>query len=422
MNERERVYGLLRRIDQEGAYAWIVLDGDVARHGESKFVRAAVLGVLRWRSRLDYIIEQIAGRGVERLQQPVLALLRGAIHELLFMSSPAYAVVSETVALAARHAPRARGLVNAVLRKASSADLAAMIPAGDSMEAIATRLAHPVWMMRRWAGLFGVGRAIAIAEADQQLSYPDLLLNRKRPAAPDQLANIQHEQSELVDGMVRLRGSTMALAEQIASGDVYPMDEGSALIASIARSAGDDLLDLAAAPGGKSLYLGMQDARVVSHDVSIGRLQPLRRQWRQWIDTPQRIVVGDGRHPPFRRRFETVLLDAPCSATGTIRKNPEIKWRLREEDLPEFTQLQRELATAALEVAAERVVYATCSLEPEENAEVIEAVLAANSGFVIGDVAEYVPARAAKWVTRGVLRLTPESGADGFTAFVLRRR
>jgi 16S rRNA (cytosine967-C5)-methyltransferase len=148
-------------------------------------------------------------------------------------------------------------------------------------------------------------------------------------------------------------------------------------------------------------------ANVVSSDVSISRLMPL-------IGRTRKLVVADGRQLPFRRPFETVLLDAPCSATGTIRKNPELKWRLRESDLPAFASLQKELLSSALAIASRDVVYSTCSLEPEENDALIE-------GFEREDITPYVPPGAAQWVENGVLRLTPESGADGFTAFVLRR-
>src|SRR5207248_8805877 len=112
------------------------------------------------------------------------------------------------------------------------------------------------------------------------------------------------------------------------------------------------------------------------------------------------IVVSDGRRPPFARRFRVVLLDAPCSATGTIRKNPEIKWPLLETDIASFATLQRELLASALDLASETVVYSTCSLEPEENDEVV----AASGARIVGDV----------------VRLTPDGGTDGFTAFVLR--
>jgi 16S rRNA (cytosine967-C5)-methyltransferase len=179
------------------------------------------------------------------------------------------------------------------------------------------------------------------------------------------------------------------------------MDEGSAVIAAIARACGDDVLDLAAAPGGKSLYLAHTGAHVIANDVSFTRLRPLAARGAH-------VLVSDGRQPPFARKFEVVLLDAPCSATGTIRKNPELKWRLRESDLAAFAKLQRELLESAMTIASRFVVYSTCSLEPEENDAVVE-------GY------ERVPiTQLSEWVEDGVLRLTPESGADGFTAFVLR--
>src|SRR5699024_4604370 len=119
---------------------------------------------------------------------------------------------------------------------------------------------------------------------------------------------------------------------------------------------GDDVLDMAAAPGGKTIYMTHAGAHVVSNDVSLARLKPI-------IGKHHRVVVSDGRKPPFSRRFEVVLLDAPCSATGTIRKSPELKWRLRESDLAGFATLQRELLASAMQLATRYVVYSTCSLE-----------------------------------------------------------
>jgi 16S rRNA (cytosine967-C5)-methyltransferase len=180
------------------------------------------------------------------------------------------------------------------------------------------------------------------------------------------------------------------------------------VVAAIAAATSDDVLDLAAAPGGKTRVMQKRGARVVSNDVSLSRLRPL-------IGQSRNIVVSDGRKPPFRRRFRTVLLDAPCSATGTIRKNPELKWRLQEADIKQFAALQRELLASAMELASETVVYSTCSLEPEENDAVVRE-------YERVDISEYAPEGARRWVEDGVLRLTPESGADGFTAFALRTR
>jgi 16S rRNA (cytosine967-C5)-methyltransferase len=294
-----------------------------------------------------------------------------------------YAAVSETVDLAPK---RARGFVNAILRRAAE---------GKAPEPsdVATRTAHPQWLIDRWTKTFGAERAAAIAEANQQLSYPDVLSLRGDPPP-------HSEPSQLVPDLWKLHGSSADLDRD----HFYPMDEGSAVIAAIARGCGHDVLDLAAAPGGKTIYLMHRGARVVANDVSIARLRPLRSR-------DARLVVSDGRRPPFLKKFDVVLLDAPCSATGTIRKNPELKWRLRESDLAAFAKLQRELLAAAMTLASRYVVYSTCSLEPEEN----DAIVPAHE-----NIAPFVPAGAGRWVSDGVLRLTPESGADGFTAFVLR--
>jgi 16S rRNA (cytosine967-C5)-methyltransferase len=383
-DERTRALTLLRRIERGSAFASLVLTNDTG------FVRTLVLGVLRWRSRLDFVIDSFAKGDVEPEIRDILRL--GAV-QLLFMRVAPHAAVGETVQLAPL---RARGFVNAVLRRmASKKD----IPEPPD---VATRTAHPQWLIDRWIRMYGAERATGMAEANQELSFPDAMTDAP---PPDAIA------SELVPGMWKLTGSS-------AEVDGYVLDEGSAVIAGIAAAAGDDVLDLAAAPGGKSLVMRARGARVVSNDISITRLRPLIAKLDGRSDA---LVVSDGLRPPFARRFGVVLLDAPCSATGTIRKNPEIKWRLREADLASFASLQRALLASALDLAAETVVYATCSLEPEENDAVIEDVLRARGDFVRGDVAGFVNADVARWVENGVLRLTPEAGTDGFTAHVLRR-
>jgi 16S rRNA (cytosine967-C5)-methyltransferase len=379
MNERMRALELLRRIERESAFASRLLTNDTG------FVRTLVLGVLRWRSRLDFVIDSYAKVVIDPEVRDVLRL--GAM-QLMFMNVAPYAAVGETVQLTTH---RARGVVNAILRAISK-----NVPQpGD----FATRTAHPRWLVDRWTRMYGAARAEKIAEANQELSFPDVMTDWQPPGATA---------SELVPQMWKLAGSSANL-------DGIVLDEGSAVIADIAAAAGDDVLDLAAAPGGKSLVMRARGARVVSNDISLARLRPL-------IGRSDALVVSDGRRPPFARQFRVVLLDAPCSATGTIRKNPELKWRLAEADLPSFAALQRELLTSALALASETVIYSTCSLEPEENDDVVDDVLRARSDFVRGDVSKLVNAEVARWVEDGVLRLTPEAGTDGFTAHVLTKQ
>src|SRR5947209_4892891 len=352
MNERRRALELLRRIERESAYASLLLTND------SGFVRTLVLGVLRWRSRLDFVIDSFAKSKIEPEIRDVLRL--GGL-QLLFMRVAPHAAVSETVALVPL---RARGFVNAILRKISKG--------APEPSDVATRTAHPQWLIDRWTRTYGADRAAKIAEANQELSYPDVMTDSPPPDATP---------SELVPGMWKLTGSS-------AEVDGFALDEGSAVIADIAAAAGHDVLDLAAAPGGKSLVMRARGAHVVSNDISISRLRPLIGK------SP--IVVSDGRRPPFARQFQVVLLDAPCSATGTIRKNPEIKWRLREDDLASFAALQKQLLASALDLASETIVYSTCSLEAEENDIVVNDILRTRSDFVVGDASKFVNANVAR--------------------------
>lgn len=383
MNDRERAFHLLRRVEQEGAYASLLL------HNDSGFVRTLVLGVLRWRLRLDDAIEQLSNRRVAKLDANVVLILRLGLFQLMFSEVVPYAAVSESVDLAHRYARRAVGLVNAVLRRATETDLHALA------KTIPARTSHPEWLIRRWTHTFGEERATRIAEANQELSFPDVF------------GGSTGVPSTLVPGMHKLHGSS-------AEVEGYALDEGSGVIADLAAATGDDILDLAAAPGGKTIVMTARGAKVVSNDISLARLRTL-------IGRSTSLVVSDGRRPAFRRAFKTVLLDAPCSATGTIRKNPEVKWRLHESDIARFTTLQRELLASALNLASDTVVYSTCSLEREENDAVVADVLASHTDFERVDAAFFANDEVQKWIENGVLRLTPESGADGFTAFVLQR-
>ncbi|HET7712037.1 MAG TPA: transcription antitermination factor NusB [Thermoanaerobaculia bacterium] len=386
MTERERAYALLERIERESLYATLALQN------ESGFVRTLVLGVLRWRSRLDFVIASLSDRPLRKLDPAVVGVLRIGIYQLLYMNVASHAAVAETVELAGRHASRARGFVNAVLRRATRESIPE--PAD-----LATKTAHPAWLIARWTEFYGAERAQRIAEANQELSTPDILV-----LGGDPPTGAIH--SRLVGGVWKVAGSTADLDRN----RFYPMDEGSAVVAATAAATAREVLDLAAAPGGKSLYLRHQGVDVISNDVSFARLIPLAGRG-------GKIVVSDGTRPPFSVPFDCVLLDAPCSATGTNRKNPELKWRLREEDLPAFSAQQAKLLAASATLTRRWCVYATCSLEREENDAVI-----ADPHFAKRDITPFVPEGARGWVEEGVLRLTPESGADGFTVFLLERK
>lgn len=425
MNERERAFLALRRVERQASR----IDSAIDANGEETdrgFLLTVVRGVVRWRPRLDFALERLTGRTIESIDPDVATLLRSALYQLLEMSAPSYAVVNEHVAIAANRFPRAKGFVNAVLRKATRVQPGSLIPEEGNSRSMEVATGHPEWLLRRWIDEFGEERALRIAAADQEPSYPDLLVNTARISMGEAGRLLRDrgaaaEPSPFGIPLFRLRESVGAVREEIEGGLFHPMDEGSAIVAGLVAG-GISVLDLAAAPGGKSLAMALQGARVVSHDLSLARLGPLRVSHRRFFGRDATMVVGDGRRAPFRRRFDVVLLDAPCSATGTLRKNPEVKLRLEEKDFSWYGSLQLELLRAAAMLTSGEIIYSTCSLEREENRDVIASFLASDPDFELFDLAPRVPPSLAAAVRDGVLALTPEFGTDGFLAAGLRRR
>lgn len=421
MNPRRRAFEILEAIEQ--GRRW---DPPLPGDRDEGFVRTLIHGVARWNLTLDHLISRISGRDIANIDEPILRILRLAIYQLHWMRVPDHAAVNESVELAKRVAPRGQSFVNAILRKATRMDLAALIPAGEDLVSISIRTSHPRWLLEKWQETFGKQRMERIALANQEPSHPDVLVDTRTVSIEtvrERLANdgVSSEVSDLVPEMLRVHGSTSSLSELIEDGRVWPMDEGSAIVAMIAGE-NREILDFASAPGGKTLAMLRRGNRVVSHDASFGRLLPLMRVRRRSDDVRIRIVVGDGTRPPFAMRFSTVLLDAPCSASGIIRKHPEIKWRLSKTSIDRAADLQKALLASALELAGESLVYATCSLEREENDAVIQSVVSSRDTFELGDLRDSLPSHLHQFVSRGILRLTPDTGTDGFTAFLLRRR
>lgn len=415
MNERAESSRIVARVE-DGAFAQPLI---AALPTHREIVRAHVIGSLRWQGRSDHLIERLSDRRITKIDRALLRILRLALHELMEMNSAQHAVVSEWVSIARREAARASGFANAVLRRATREDLRSLLPEGDGDEAIAVRLSHPIWLVKRWTARFGREEAIAILEENQRESRPDILV---RPDRIDEVRRrlgeegIEFSDSPFASGMLRLSRAARSLDDLVAAGVVHGLDEGSAAVAMLLPDS-RSVLDVAAAPGSKSLVLRARGMAVTSCDVSPARTFLMRRLLERSGAT--RVVTADGRALPFRRSFESALLDAPCSATGTIRKNPEVKWRLRESDLPRFVQLQSELIASVAPAAGEWLLYSTCSLEAEENDDVIRNFLETSDAFETTTWTDHSPSLR---VERARLTISPSTGADGFTVHLLRRR
>ena len=397
-----------------------------------------VLGVLRWQIQLDEQIKTLLKKPGARVDTEVLIALRMGAFQLLHLDRiPTRAAIDESVELAKQAGHRfASGMVNAVLRKVSAA------PRADIAETSAAELAHaqahPQWLVERWVQNYGLQDACAICRHGQ--TQPELTV---RIAAPE-------VEAELIEAGVHLKpAALLATARAVVAGDVTAtpaflqgrvriQDEGSQLVAEIAAFAGSELgrptniLDACAAPGGKTLILIERNpqAHVVACEASEPRLAQLQKRLANFSDRVE-CRLADAIKLADTASFDLALADVPCSGTGTFGRNPEIRHRLHADDLPRQADRQRAILTAALRAVRPkgRIVYATCSLEPEENEQVVASVLAESPKAQQISVVPILDGMAASGVLtqdgakrlrdcispEGTLRLLPGAfGTDGF--------
>jgi 16S rRNA (cytosine967-C5)-methyltransferase len=380
---------------------------------DRNLVTALVLGVLRWQIQLDHQFQALLSHPDAKLDLEVLIALRLGAFQLLHMNRiPARAAIDESVELAKQSGHRfASGMVNAVLRKLAKTpqvEMARLVLKGhgfsrakrqakkdsalaveemlpeESAAELALSQAHPAWMVERWINFYGLEATQAICRHGQ--SQPVLAVRLASPAVEAELtqAGIVLEPGELLAAARTVVSGDVTATEAFREGRVRLQDEGSQLVAELASGNLDQkiesVLDACAAPGGKTLILAERNptARIVAFEASAPRLEQLHKRLAFLGD---RIECRRANAAELTEDsvFDLALADVPCSGTGTLGRNPEIRHRLRPEELTRQSERQRAILTAALRAirSGGRAVYSTCSLEPEENEQVVAAVLGA---------------------------------------------
>jgi 16S rRNA (cytosine967-C5)-methyltransferase len=391
---RVAAYDLLMRIEQQDAYASELLHSphyeklSPADHG---LTTELVMGVLRWRSRLDEEIRRFSAKGVEKLDLEVLTALRLGAYQLMFLDRmPGRAAVHESVELVKRARKRsAVPFANAVLRKLAAASTATEVASdqtvgtirSESAAQLSQSLAHPLWLVERWVQEFGLASAQKICSYDQQA--PETAI---RVADPETEAELKQSGIELSPGQLltsarRVRAGSVTRTRAFAEGRVAIQDEASQLVGLLVGK-GSRILDCCAAPGGKTRILAARnpDASIVALELYPHRVRLLRKL------VPAKnvdVIQSDVREFTTETSFDRILTDVPCSGTGTLGHNPEIKWRLKPEDLFDLQGHQLEILRSAMQHVGPggRLVYSTCSLEREENEMVVEKALADSPSF-----------------------------------------
>jgi 16S rRNA (cytosine967-C5)-methyltransferase len=452
---RAVAFDVLLRVTKQDAYADEALRAELAeplKPEDAGLATELVFGVLRWQRWLDFLAASRMKKPSAALDPEVGIALRLGLYQILFLNRiPARAAVNESVQLVKRaRKSSAATLVNAILRRMSEEAarqnsgaglLASPPPDSTPADRLGIQFSHPTWMVERWLQTFGDDRT------------RELLLANNRPAPvagylfeperdEDATASLRKAGCEIQAGQLlrtawTIEGGNPGASEAVRRGWVVLQDEASQAVADLlAVDRGMDVLDLCAAPGGKTLRLARAagpEGRVVAADLHEHRVRAMKERFELCgIQNVETIALDATQPLPFERAFDRILVDVPCSGTGTLARHPEIRWKLRPEDLRDLRERQTALLRNALAYLAPggRLVYSTCSLEPEENEEVVrEALGALGSSFRIADptpaienlLRESVSVDTVVSADKFFRTFPPRHGTDGFFAAVIER-
>ncbi len=420
----------LVRID-DGAYAHILVP-ELLRKAELEprdraLVTDLVYGTVRMRRAVDYLLTPLSSRPLDSLDSPVRAALRLGAFQLL-MGMPPHAAVGETVEAVEQHA---RGYVNGTLRSLTRAGPPWKVPAGNDIASIGLRTSHPDWIVQTLVDEFGLDDALATLRLNDEPPPVTLRVNGARANATEiadelRAAGADVERGVLLpDALLVRRAGDLGALPALRDGRVTPQDQASqAVVMLLDPQPGDRVLDLAAAPGGKATATAERldhSGAVVACDFHPGRVHALMRAANR-VQAADLVVpvVADGRHPPVRdAAFDRVLLDAPCTGLGVLRRRPDARWRVQEKDIDALATLQREMLQAAARAVRPggRLVYSVCTLSRAETIGVDDWARAELPEFVAR------PAPPAPWRPhgRGAIVLPSDARSDGMFVLVLDR-
>jgi 16S rRNA (cytosine967-C5)-methyltransferase len=396
---------------------------------DRRWTRELVYGMLRHRGWIDAVLSDRVRGGLARLDPDVIDLLRLGVYQLNNMGSvPAYAAIAQTVELAKRrHGLGASKLVNAVLRR-TDREREALVGAApsDAVEAMALQYSHPRWLVARWVERWGeqdTERLLTVNNAEAPIVLRPYGIVREQLEAMLEEAGVHvGDAPYLGDSIAVSGGITLTELGAFKKGLFFVQDPAATLVTEYAAiPARATVADLCAAPGGKALELSRTAGAVMAGDKSVGRLQRLLANERRLETTNVYPFVADARRPAIRP-VDAVVIDVPCTGTGTFRRHPDARWRLKISDLAVMSALQKTILRAAASAVKPDglLIYSTCSLEPEENDAQVDSFLSENLNFILEPPPE--GSVSPDLLDGGRLRVLPQRHqTDGAFAARLRR-
>jgi len=416
-----------------------------------------VYGVMRWRGFLDSKISIFSKKNINSIDQEVLIILRIAIYQILFLNKiPQRAAVDEAARLAYFCKKKsAVAFINGILREfirrgaegeqgASGKGYGSRITDDESRatshESLSNHYSHPEWMFKRWVARFGIEGAEKLCRFNNEIPPNAIRVNTIK-ISPDKLLSlfrkekIDCELSRYCDeGLIVSSLQDISKNPLFKKGYFYIQDEASMLVAKILQpKSGENILDLCSAPGGKATYIAQimnNKGLIIAMDINFKRLLMVKENSHRMGISVIKTICGDARdsYAVLKIKFDKVLVDSPCSGTGILRRNPEIKWLRSYRDIVGLGKLQIDLLTnASLCVKPDGIlVYSTCSSEPEENQEVIESFLANHKNFVLEKIGDEIPKEAKGFITEdgyfhSLPILTENSSMDIFFVAKMRK-
>ncbi len=437
---RKAAFRVLSRVVGGQAYADILLDKELEGIAEEDRPLATELtyGVLRWAIRLDWIIDGFSSIKTKKLEHSVLNALRIGVYQIYFLTGvPARAAINESVNLIKGEGARKAGFVNAVLRSAAEKPASVVFPpvGKDPVKHISVVWSHPEWIVRRWVKRWGAEEAAALCEAGQ-LVPPRTLRTNTLLVSRDSLAEELEREGREIE-MTRCSPDGIVIRKGTGTNPVDPryyiQDEASQLVSYlVSPKPGEVVLDACSAPGGKTTHMAQlmkNTGRIYALDRYAGRLKSVvetaKRLRIDIIETLEADASVYGRDTPAVPGFDAILCDAPCSGLGVLRRVPDIKLKRTEEEIRAISEAQKNMLgnlSRRLKPGG-RLVYSTCTFEPEETEGVVEWFLEAHPGFAVESACGYVPEECRDLVDEpGFFRTYPHRhGMDGFFAVRLKR-
>ncbi|KAF0121116.1 MAG: 16S rRNA (cytosine967-C5)-methyltransferase [bacterium] len=443
---RQIALEILEKVETQGAYADISLNtalrkSDFLTPLDRAFITELVYGSLRWRGRIDWVISRFSKITAKKLDPWILNIMRLGVYQLLFLTKvPPFAAVNESVKLAEIYGGKGKtGFVNANLRAVEREWDKVEYPdiERDPGFHISVVYSHPLWMVKRWLKYYGIEATINFCQSNNETPPVTIRTNTLKVSRQELFNSLKKDVNEISltqcspEG-IQIRGaSDITALPPFDRGWFQVQDEASQLMAHIiAPKPGERVLDACSAPGGKTAHIAQlmeNGGEIFALDINSSRLTLIEENCKRLGITNVKVFNQDASFPlGFSGKFNRILVDAPCSGMGVLRRNPDSKWKRSEEGIVPLKRLQLSILNNLADYLKEDgvMVYSTCTVTPEENEEVIDDFLAGNPEFVLDSISDVLPAGCSSLVdNRGFFKSYPHlHNMDGFFAARLIKR